>query len=96
MNRSACSVWIQWPAGGNTWSWVDAAFTAARAFVVDYAPTLVVSFAPDHHNGFFYDLMPPFCFGYEALGVGDYGSTQGPLSGAQRCRRPARSVGRRP
>ena len=46
----------------------------------DYAPTLVVSFAPDHYNGFFYDLMPPFCIGYEALGVGDYGSTQGPLS----------------
>jgi 2,3-dihydroxyphenylpropionate 1,2-dioxygenase len=47
--------------------------------VRDYDPTLVVSFAPDHYNGFFYDLMPPFCIGYEALGVGDYGTAEGPL-----------------
>jgi len=58
---------------------VDGAFDTARAFVRDYDPTLVVSFAPDHYNGFFYDLMPPFCIGYEALGVGDYGSAAGPL-----------------
>lgn len=58
---------------------VDGAFETARAFVKEYEPTLVVSFAPDHYNGFFYDLMPPFCIGYEALGVGDYGSTEGPL-----------------
>ena len=59
---------------------VDGAFDAARAFVKDYDPTLVVSFAPDHYNGFFYDLMPPFCIGYEALGVGDYGTTEGPIN----------------
>lgn len=59
---------------------VDGAFESARAFVRDYEPTLVVSFAPDHYNGFFYDLMPPFCIGYEALGVGDYGTTEGPLA----------------
>jgi len=58
---------------------VDAAFEAARGFVADYDPTLVVSFAPDHYNGFFYDLMPPFCIGYEALGVGDYNTAEGPL-----------------
>ncbi|MEV6162320.1 3-carboxyethylcatechol 2,3-dioxygenase [Streptomyces sp. NPDC052052] len=58
---------------------VDEAFGTARAFVKDFDPTLVVSFAPDHYNGFFYDLMPPFCIGYEALGVGDYGTTEGPL-----------------
>ncbi|TYL49715.1 3-carboxyethylcatechol 2,3-dioxygenase [Nocardioides sp. BGMRC 2183] len=58
---------------------VDGAFERARDFVADYDPTLVVSFAPDHYNGFFYDLMPPFCIGYEALGVGDYGSAEGPL-----------------
>jgi len=58
---------------------VDSAFAEARAFVAEYDPTLVVSFAPDHYNGFFYDLMPPFCIGYEALGVGDYGTTEGPL-----------------
>jgi len=59
---------------------VDGAFAEAKAFVEAYHPTLVVSFAPDHYNGFFYDLMPPFCIGYEALGVGDYGTAEGPLS----------------
>ncbi|MDQ8707945.1 3-carboxyethylcatechol 2,3-dioxygenase [Streptomyces sp. LHD-70] len=59
---------------------VQGAFAAARAFVEEYDPTLVVSFAPDHYNGFFYDLMPPFCIGYQALGVGDYGTTAGPLN----------------
>lgn len=59
---------------------VDAAFAAARGFVKEYDPTLVVSFAPDHYNGFFHDLMPPFCIGYAAEGVGDYGTTEGPLS----------------
>jgi 2,3-dihydroxyphenylpropionate 1,2-dioxygenase len=58
---------------------VQGAFGAARAFVRKYDPTLVVSFAPDHYNGFFYDLMPPFCIGYEAVGVGDYGTAEGPL-----------------
>ncbi|MEI7054780.1 3-carboxyethylcatechol 2,3-dioxygenase [Nocardioides sp. CCNWLW239] len=58
---------------------VEAAFTAARGFVEEYDPTLVVSFAPDHYNGFFHDLMPPFCIGFAAVGVGDYGTTEGPL-----------------
>ncbi|UDY23669.1 3-carboxyethylcatechol 2,3-dioxygenase [Nocardioides sp. Kera G14] len=58
---------------------VDGAFATARAFVEEFDPTLVVSFAPDHYNGFFYDIMPPFCIGYEALGVGDYGTAEGPL-----------------
>lgn len=59
---------------------VDAAFAVAKAFVQDFDPDLVVSFAPDHYNGFFYELMPPFCIGYEALSVGDYGSEEGPLN----------------
>ena len=58
---------------------VEAAFAEARRFVEDFDPTLVVSFAPDHYNGFFYELMPPFCVGYSAEGVGDYGSQEGPL-----------------
>ncbi|MER6627980.1 3-carboxyethylcatechol 2,3-dioxygenase [Streptomyces sp. NPDC000987] len=59
---------------------VQGAFDAARAFAESYDPTLVVCFAPDHYNGFFYDLMPPFCIGYEAWGVGDYGTAEGPLN----------------
>jgi 2,3-dihydroxyphenylpropionate 1,2-dioxygenase len=38
-----------------------------------------VVFAPDHYNGFFYELMPPFCVGLEATSIGDYGSEAGPL-----------------
>ncbi|MFI8089500.1 3-carboxyethylcatechol 2,3-dioxygenase [Streptomyces sp. NPDC086080] len=59
---------------------VQGAFDVARAFVDEYDPTLVVSFAPDHYNGFFHDLMPPFCIGYGAVGVGDYGTAEGPLN----------------
>ncbi|MBV9321655.1 MAG: 3-carboxyethylcatechol 2,3-dioxygenase [Mycobacterium sp.] len=58
---------------------IDAAITAAREFVSDYDPELVVIFAPDHYNGFFYKVMPPFCIGTQAQGVGDYGTYAGPL-----------------
>lgn len=51
----------------------------ARDFVNDFDPELVVIFAPDHYNGFFYKLMPPFCIGTAAHGVGDYGTYAGPL-----------------
>ena len=52
---------------------------AARAFVDEFDPELVVAFSPDHYNGFFYRLMPPFCIGTAASGVGDYGTYAGPL-----------------
>lgn len=58
---------------------VDDAFAAARAFIADFAPDLVLILAPDHYNGFFYDLMPPFCLGIAAQTVGDYGTRAGPL-----------------
>lgn len=57
---------------------VESALSAARAFVEEYEPELVVAFAPDHYNGFFYELMPQFCIGYEASGVGDFGSDTTP------------------
>jgi 2,3-dihydroxyphenylpropionate 1,2-dioxygenase len=38
---------------------VEAAFSNARAFVTAFDPELAVVFAPDHYNGFFYDMMPP-------------------------------------
>ncbi|MBY4212544.1 3-carboxyethylcatechol 2,3-dioxygenase [Rhodococcus fascians] len=59
---------------------VDAAFEHARSFVRDFEPDLVVNFGPDHYNGFFYDLMPPFCIGYAARGTGDYDSYAGTLN----------------
>jgi 2,3-dihydroxyphenylpropionate 1,2-dioxygenase len=58
---------------------VDAAFAAARTFVADYDPEIVVVFAPDHYNGFFYELMPQFCVGLDATSIGDFGTAAGPL-----------------
>ncbi|MGO4591803.1 3-carboxyethylcatechol 2,3-dioxygenase [Paenarthrobacter sp. 2TAF44] len=59
---------------------VEAAVDAARSFVHDYDPDLVINLGPDHYNGFFYQLMPPFCIGYDAVSIGDFGSQAGPLN----------------
>lgn len=37
-----------------------------------YDPTLIITFGPDHFNGFFYDLMPSFCVGIRATAAGDW------------------------
>ncbi|MTD56573.1 3-carboxyethylcatechol 2,3-dioxygenase [Amycolatopsis pithecellobii] len=58
---------------------LDDAISELREFVLAYDPTLVVLFAPDHYNGFFHDLMPPFCVGFDAVAVGDFDSQAGPL-----------------
>src|SRR6478735_2347656 len=58
---------------------VEAGFETARTFVKEFDPDLIINFAPDHYNGFFYNLMPPFCVGYEAISIGDFGSQAGPL-----------------
>src|SRR3546814_3070368 len=31
--------------------------------VAAFDPELVLVFAPDHFNGFYYEVMPPFCIG---------------------------------
>jgi 2,3-dihydroxyphenylpropionate 1,2-dioxygenase len=59
---------------------IESALSDARNFVTAYDPELVVIFSPDHYNGFFYKLMPPFCIGTAAEGVGDYGTQAGPLN----------------
>lgn len=59
---------------------VDQAVETAREFIRDFDPELVVLYAPDHYNGFFYKEMPPFCLATEAHAVGDFGSEAGPLS----------------
>jgi len=56
------------------------AVRGARDFVRAFAPELVVLYAPDHYNGFFYREMPPFCLGTAAEAVGDFGTAAGPLS----------------
>jgi 2,3-dihydroxyphenylpropionate 1,2-dioxygenase len=59
---------------------VARAVNDTRAFVREFAPDLVVLYAPDHYNGFFYKEMPPFCLATEAHAVGDFGSAAGTLS----------------
>ena len=58
---------------------VGEAVDNVRAFVRQFDPELVVLYAPDHYNGFFYKQMPPFCLAAEAHSVGDFGSGAGPL-----------------
>jgi hypothetical protein len=47
-----------------------AAFADLAREVEAFDPQLIVMFAPDHFNGFFYDLMPSFCLGVRATGAG--------------------------
>lgn len=59
---------------------VDEVLAHARAEVEAFDPELIVMFAPDHYNGLFYDLMPPFVIATAAESVADYLSLPGPLS----------------
>lgn len=59
---------------------VDAVLAQARAEVEAFDPELIVVFAPDHYNGLFYDLMPPFVIATAAVSVADYQTLPGPLS----------------
>ncbi len=59
---------------------VDEVIAKARAEVEAFDPELIVLFAPDHYNGLFYDLMPPFVVATAAESVGDYSSLPGHLS----------------
>ena len=56
------------------------AIAQAREQVLAFAPELVVLVAPDHYNGFFNELMPPFCIGTQARSVGDYLTPAGELN----------------
>ncbi len=58
---------------------VERAQKAARSRVEAFDPELVIVFAPDHYNGFFYELMPQFALGVEADAIGDFKSLAGPL-----------------
>lgn len=66
--------------GAATVAEVDAVLAQARAEVEAFDPELIVVFAPDHYNGLFYDLMPPFVIATAAESVGDYDTLLGPLS----------------
>ncbi|MEQ6437965.1 3-carboxyethylcatechol 2,3-dioxygenase [Comamonas sp. w2-DMI] len=59
---------------------LDTASAQARAAVQAFDPQLVVLLGPDHYNGFFNELMPPFCIGSKAIAVGDYLTPAGALN----------------
>ncbi len=54
-------------------------FTERAAAVRAFDPELVVVFGPDHFNGFFLQLMPPFCAGIRCTAVADIGGFAGQL-----------------
>ena len=45
-----------------------------------FEPELIFLFAPDHYNGFFYELMPQFCIGTAATSIGDFSTAPGALN----------------
>jgi len=54
--------------------------TAERAADIAAAqPELVIVFGPDHYNGFFLQLVPPFCAGLRCHAVADIGGFPGEL-----------------
>ncbi|MBV4458250.1 3-carboxyethylcatechol 2,3-dioxygenase [Pseudomonas sp. COR58] len=59
---------------------VGEVIAAARRRIAEFDPELVFLFAPDHYNGFFYDVMPAFCMGMQATAIGDFQSAAGPLN----------------
>ncbi|WP_139596274.1 2,3-dihydroxyphenylpropionate/2,3-dihydroxicinnamic acid 1,2-dioxygenase [Klebsiella pneumoniae] len=59
---------------------VNRVIADARRRIAEFDPELVVLFAPDHYNGFFYDVMPPFCLGIGATAIGDFASAHAILN----------------
>jgi 2,3-dihydroxyphenylpropionate 1,2-dioxygenase len=57
----------------------DQQYAERAAEIRAFDPELVIVFGPDHFNGFFLDLMPPFCAGLKCQAVGDIGGFAGPL-----------------
>jgi 2,3-dihydroxyphenylpropionate 1,2-dioxygenase len=57
-----------------------AAVAEAAGAAAAWSPDLCIVFYPDHFNGFFYDLMAPFCIGTAAVSVGDYGTAPGEMN----------------
>ncbi|MDV2476860.1 3-carboxyethylcatechol 2,3-dioxygenase [Rhodococcus zopfii] len=65
--------------GGTTMAEIEAAIGEVRSFAESFDPEAVVVFGPDHFNGQLYSLITPWAIGAEAVGVGDYGTTAGPV-----------------
>lgn len=67
------------PASTETEQRVRSSFAGLSTWISDYKPDVIIQFAPDHFNGFFYDLMPSFCVGAGAVSLGDWGGAKGDL-----------------
>ena len=84
------------PASNETEQRVRTAFGRLGKFVKEFAPDYIIQFAPDHFNGFFYDMMPSFCVGAGAVSLGDWGGGTGPLDVPEKTEpRPYRAPARR-
>ena len=59
---------------------VQGVLRSVQEMVLSWRADRVVLVGPDHYNGFFNELMPPFCLGTEARAVGDYGTPAGALN----------------
>lgn len=57
----------------------EAGVAKAADFVAEQKPDVAIIFYPDHVNGFFYRLLPPFCVGVEGQSIGDYATASGKL-----------------
>ena len=68
-NRAPADVEAQW----------NDAVDSARQFIADVGADHCIIFFPDHVNGFFYNLMPPFCIGAAGESLGDFGTAPGPI-----------------
>ncbi|OYC98450.1 3-carboxyethylcatechol 2,3-dioxygenase [Microbacterium sp. Yaish 1] len=65
--------------GGSTFAEITRAIDDVTSFVTEFDPEVVVVFGPDHFNGQLYSNISPWVVGAQAEGVGDYGTTEGPI-----------------
>lgn len=65
--------------GGSIFAEINQAIADVKDFVEDFAPDITIALGPDHFNGVMYEMMPPFCIGAQAEGIGDWGTAAGPL-----------------
>lgn len=59
---------------------VENALALTKKEVEEFDPELIIIFGPDHYNGLFYDLMPPFVVAAAAESIGDYTTPAGNLN----------------
>lgn len=66
--------------GGTTLAEIQDGIQKARNFIEQFDPEVIVVFGPDHLNGQLYSNIAPWVIGAKAEGVGDYGTTEGPIN----------------